>query len=792
MNKRYFIKNIFNRNMLSLLLILCFNKASGQQFSLRGKVTDSSKTAIQFSTITLLKMDNSIAKQTITDSLGLFEIKIEKGEYILVIDQFAKQLLKKNISIFYNTDLGNLEVTADVALGEVTIVSKKKIIEYQYDKIIFNVSNSPLKLGFDGLEVLKRSPGLRVNSQGNLLLRNENVLVLVNGRKINLSSEELNNYLSSLNSENIQRIEIQNLGMAETEAANSGGVVNIILKKIPTGFLTTLKASYSYRKKGLEAYSSGITNQLGFNKWSIYNKINYSDDHNLANFKSTTSFFADNGRNENFGYSNYQNKNFNTTTGVVFYPWQQHEIGAEVYYAQNKIYRNGLENLMVYSPALSAVSNNNSIYDNKNKLWNITLNYTFKQDDYGSYVKLIGDVGNNNLNNNNDVDTKYIFGTLNDNYSRYFTNAKSNFTNLQIDWLKKFVKAWEFALGAKYSQINRDNLLNIFINNNGILENGIGNQDFNNHEQIVSNYVTFAKQWQKKHSLKLGLRTEYTKINGTDIVNKTAVDKNYFDWFPSLFYNYLIKENHSISISYARRITRPSFRDLNPFVIKQNDFLFQTGNPNLQPQYTNKIDLNYNVKNNSFTLYGSFSNDLIVGVYTADNNITTYKPQNFGKSRNLGIDYSYNADINKWLYGSVSAGILDYNFEVAGIEHRRASFYSNIYARIKFNQSLFFDLFNNFFSKNQFFVTKSSSQYNLDITLQKNFWKDAGILKLSCSDIFNTLRDKNVSYYDKFNFSFYQKSSTRAFLISFIYTLKNNVKMEQKNIQSGNNNKDRL
>ncbi|MCT3759638.1 TonB-dependent receptor [Elizabethkingia anophelis] len=780
-------------SILFLFLLFFADNAVAQQYILKGKVVNQSKQPVEFVNISLIKDDKQIVRQTVTDSLGAFSLSAEAGYYILSGQQFNSELFRTNIELNKDTDIGIFKVTDVLELEGVTLEGKKKIIERKFDKLIFNVENSPLRQGYNGLEVLKRSPNLRVNPKGDILLRNESVMVLVNGRKMNFSSEELSNYLNSLNSDDIKSIEIQTLGAAETDASNTGGgVVNIILKKIPIGFKSTIRTSYSFLDKDHGGYTGGITNQFGATKWNIYNKINYSDNSNISRFNSKTDFLTSNGKNDNYGETDFQNKNFNTTTGIVFYPGKRHEIGAEIYYSNSKIQRNGWENLMVYNPVHSATSNNLSLYENQNELWNVTLNYLFKIGEKGSSIKFIGDFGNNKLDNNNEVDTKYTFGSLPDNNYKYLTDAKSTFTNFQVDWLQKFENNWELSLGLKYAGVNRDNLLNVFRKSNGLWIAADGDQNFENTETVFSNYISIAKQWAKKHNLKLGLRTESTKIAGIDNVNFTNVKKNYFDWFPNLYYSYSINDNQSISLSYARKITRPSFRELNPFVIKQNDFLYQTGNPDLQPQYVNRIDVSYSLKKHTFSLFGSFSDDLIVGAYSVNGNITYYKPQNFGKSRMTGFIHSFSGNIKKWLYANISTGVWYYDFEFNNSKHNRMSFYNSLSLQVKFNKTLNLDINNDYTSRTQGNVTEFRNQYSLDLALQKTIYNGAATLRLSWFDVFNTQRDKNVSKYGNFDFYFYSKKITSYPALTFTYNIKNNSKVDNKNIQKGNDNINRL
>ncbi len=778
----------------TLILVSFFFITSvyAQTVSLSGRFVDEKNTPLSFIEVIIYENEELVLTES-CDENGKFNFFIVPSKYKFVAESFGEILYEEEINIQEDTNLKDIKITnTSILLQDAVIVGTKPIFKQEYDKFIFNVENSPLKQGYDGLEVLKRSPKLQVNSKGSILLRNQSVLVLVNGRKMNMSGEELSNYLSSINSENIKSIEIQDVGSAETDASNSGGVINIVLKKTPTGFQSTIKTFYMHRNEENQLYSGGITNQFGSEKWNIYNKFNYRDDANLSKFNSTTRFYNNNGRNENGGETDYQNKNFNTTTGIVFYPNEKHEIGTEIYYSHGTIDRNGWENLEVYNPDLNAVSENKSIYFNKNIFWDVVANYSYKLDSLGSKIKIIADIGNNTIDNRNEVDTRYTFGNLEDNKNRFLTDAKSNFYNIQLDWNQKLKSNLEFSFGAKLSNVSRENELNTYLYENDWELTADGQENFENTENVLANYLSISTKLKEKHQLKIGLRTEYTDLKGNDFVNNTEVKQNYFDWFPNFFYAYQIKENQNLSFSYSRRIQRPSFRDLNPFIIKQNDFLYQIGNPNLHPQYTNKFDLTYQRKKQSFSLYADFTNDMIMGVYTTQGNISYYKPQNFGKMRNLGFDYSFYGDITKWLYSNISLGGWHYDFETQNLQNDRFSFYISTYSQVKFSKTFFLDVNNSFYSKNQFGVTQGAEQYQLDLALQKNILDGAGLIRIACEDVFNTSRDKNTSYYENFDFRFYQKRVTRSFVLMLIYTFKNKGKFNERNVQQGNDNKGRL
>jgi hypothetical protein len=359
--------------------------------------------------------------------------------------------------------------------------------------------------------------------------------------------------------------------------------------------------------------------------------------------------------------------------------------------------------------------------------------------------------------------------------------------------MKKMFKDSEINIGIKFLNFSRSNeFVNLtFQNNNWIVGNN-ASENFNNQETILANYFSIAKKWNKKNSLKIGLRTEYTNLKGQDLIENTTVIQNYFDFFPNLFYSYKLPSTNIVSFSYSKRIQRPSFRDLNPFVIKQNDFLFQKGNPNLRPQYTNKIDVSYQIKKQTFSLYTNFTNDIIAGVYSIEGNVSSYQPKNFGRELQIGIDYSYYGDVNKWLYANFTTGLWNYQFELENLKPSRFAFSNSLNLNVKFSKTFFLDVSQYFISTNQFQVTKSAEQYKLDLALQKNILKSAGLIRIVLEDVFDTFRDKNISTYQNFDFQFFQKRITRSWTFMFIYTFKNSNKFNTKAIDNKNDNKSRL
>jgi outer membrane receptor protein involved in Fe transport len=776
-----------------LILLLLAGLSAGAQVKLTGRVNDDAGKPVAYASVLLFTKDSVLLKNDLTNTEGRFSILIKPNDYLLKITLLGKLLYRQAIHLTGNTDLETLKVNITNELGMVTVSGQKPVIQQDLDKLIFNVENSPLKKGFNGLDVLARTPKLQVNSGGEVVLRNKTPDIYVNGRKLNLSGQDLASYLSSINAEMIKNIEIQTMGSAETDASANGGVVNINLKKPAKGFSSNLTTSYTYRKGNYWSDYAGINNNYGSDKWNFYSKLSYGKDNDFGTYTTTKHFSADNGSNVVDGSFSGNKRSINLLGGVVFYPDKKNEFGAEVYYNNAKGLYTTPELLTVFDPGLASISNNYRIEDFKNTVWYATANYTYKLDGLGSMLKFIGDIGRNQNQSENSTNTDYTFGGLPSSLTRYDINPLSDYYTLQGDLTKKFQKAgWQLRTGLKFSSVERDNKLATTVLPYDSLLTATGQENFTNRENITAGYITLSGKLDVRNSFRVGLRSEYTDLKGEDKISSQDVSQRYIGFFPRFYYGYAVSKDKTLSFSYSRSIQRPSFRDLNPFITKENDYSYISGNPDLKPQYSNNFDLSLQFPKQSISIYANRTNDLIAGVYSNIGNVTYYKPQNFGKQRQYGLDYNYYGDVTKWLYANASAGAYYYTFEQGSLHPDQFSFNSNLYARFKIAKTWSADMLNVFNSRFQNYVVSAAPQYRMDVSLQKDILSGKGTIKLACNDVFNTQRDKSFSTYDDFTLNFYQKRRTQSFMIMFIYNFSTNQKIKNKSVDNGNDVRGRL
>ncbi len=249
--------------------------------------------------------------------------------------------------------------------------------------------------------------------------------------------------------------------------------------------------------------------------------------------------------------------------------------------------------------------------------------------------------------------------------------------------------------------------------------------DFANRENILAGYVSLLDNWGKNET-KVGLRTENSRVKGLNRIHAESVHQNYTDFFPSFYYGYHLSADKNLSFSYSRNIGRPSFRDLNPFVVKTSDFSFIKGNPSLKPQYDDQIDVQYQTKKHALSLFGRFAQGYIT--YQASlsgGGIKTWQPLNFGSERVFAMDYDYSGNLSDWLFINFSLQVKYYEFALKdkALQSHRISFYNGLYARLKLSKSLSFDISSHCYSPYQFSTTENKGYYKLDLSIQKAFLK---------------------------------------------------------------------
>ncbi|TXJ24715.1 MAG: TonB-dependent receptor [Chitinophagaceae bacterium] len=795
-------RDIFMLYMKTATLLLLFfitsaHYACSQVIS--GHVATANEKPLSLVSVALLK-DSSFIAGAVTNESGDFQLKANFSEgttYTVQLSLIGYQPFSKKFTWPDATSLTKLILLdRENTLGEVVVSSKKPLVTRRSDRYIVNVENSYLANGNSGLDVLQRSPGLWVSPDGSIRITGgQTVTVMINDVVQRMGSAELADFLRSLRSEDISKIEVIPNPPAEFEAASSGGIVHIILKKSRRDGLTgTLSAQY--KQQNSDPYSAlGASLDYKLKQLYLFGGYNFNNDQNA--YKGWTNVLYPDKSNI---YNNTRRYNNNTRhqfrAGLVYDFSANHSINFQMIGVANKLiqsFHSGLEYTM---PAEKVTGN--AISDWRRKPWqaSYTLNYGWKMDTMGSQLRIIADYTTSTKKEVNELNSTYS-DPLRDQYYRTNTPSNTGLSSIQADYTKALRNQSAIKSGIKYVYTDRGNtVLTERFRDNDWTKDPAASNEFQYTEALLMFYGSFEKVFNKT-SIKAGLRGEKTWAEGYSITLDQTINREYFGWFPSLFITHSFNEEkgNSLSLNYSRRVRRPGYNDLNPYRLQVHDFTVLTGNPNLMPQYTHSVRGGYTYLQNytASVYFQSTSNYIAQTASTIDNNIIEYKSKNYPNSTEYGIALEASIGITKNWNSRNSFMAYRFSNDLDTVRVSQQSFSFQTIQMITWKKVADFDMFLEYTSP---YIRANNRQYEIfyiDIGITRKLWKDRGRLRFYVSDIFNTFREKELTQFNNTRIDFYQKRPTRTFGLSLAYTFRAGKAFTKKRIDQNNSDeKNRL
>lgn len=732
---------------------------------------------------------------------------------IILTQNIKAQELKNNKIINDSNAVKKTLISSDSVhqLKQVVVSSKKPLYEVKIDKTVVNVDASPSNVGTNVIEVLEKAPGVNVDKDGNISLKGKNaVLVMIDGRPSYLTPADLYNYLKSLPSTAIDQIELMTNPPAKYDASGNAGVINIKTKKNKTmGFNGTYNASIgqgvynrhsnslnlNYRKNKLNIFSNmSYSNWGGFNNLKILRK--YKDDNNIVKAIFDQSAFAKNKEDNNinvkigFDYS-ISNK---TNIGAILSGF----VNPESSFNDNISLLKNVENKID-----SIVNSKNSITNTwKNISTNFYLQHKF--DSLGKELSIDIDASTFNSNSN----SLLINSILNaDNSFRSKEELLGKFpidiqiVSIKSDYTYPLKNKGKVELGAKSSYVETTNEANFF----NILPLGQTidynkTNSFNYKENINAAYLNYSKEI-KKWGFQLGLRAENTNSNGYQKGNAQRTDssftRSYTNLFPTSYITYTANEKNQYTINFGRRIDRPSYQDLNPFVFYLDNFTYNKGNPFLQPQISNNVELAYTY--NQFittTLNYSVTNKIFQESMIQDGYATIVQTNNIGIKTNYGISTNIQYEAKKIFSSNIYLAYTHDNYkgEVAGdkLDLSADMYLISLNNQFKFNKGWSAELSGWYRTKGvegQLLINPLSQ---VNMALQKQVLKNKGTFKFGVRDIFLTNFPSGIIRFSKTEANFSNRRDSRIFSLSFTYRFGKSFKAVSKKVTGAEDEKSRI
>ncbi len=776
-----------------LLPLFCLAQTS---FKLRGKIVDE-KSSIAWTDVVILNQEGKIINRTTSKADGSFELILNKGFYKMKINAQGYDEFEKEITIAKEINLGLIILKDNVTnLAEVVIQSRKNTIEQKTDRLVYNLENNVTNVAGDALSAINTAPGVVVQNNAINILGKGTSRVMIDGRMIELTGEELNNFLKSISASDIKNIEIISNPSSKYEAEGNGGLINIIMKKgARDSWKNTITASYDQNKYGIYAlrnnffynknkfrFSASVNGKTGYR--SIEENLDMYFVEGLSKMSVKTKLNEDNVSGKLALDYDLSEK---TTIGFQFLkdksnPDFDSDIRINQYNTQND-----LESYVINESFLDRKTGNHTYNLHLiTKLDSLNRKIAFDVDYFTYNSKFDRDfVANNYASDGTFIDVNQS--------ARNLSNQDIDNLSFKAD-MEHPLKALNLSYGAKvsFTKSNSDVVFFNTITGTPELDTNQTNQ-FKYTENNQAIYISADKKVNEKWNFQLGLRLENTQTNGFSVNLNQETVNNYLKLFPTFYASYNKNDNNSFSLNFGRRIRRPNFNLLNPFRVYISSNSYSEGNPFLKPSFSDNFEFSHSYKKILRT--SIFLNAITDGygvIFTANPETLTQivSRENYFKGINYGIEETYSASFADWWQSENSLYFLSSDIKfikdinATPVNGLQVNFSTNNTFSLGRTTKLQVDF--NYTSpyKSGLYATGYTS--SLNIGFKQDLLNKSMQIAFLVNDIFNTsyLKD-DVSIVNGVKQVYSQNESNRFARLSVVYNF-GNKKIDVNQRKSGN------
>jgi len=803
------------KQFLNILILMSLGFSSfAQSF---GKVSGSIKDGgnqqvIDASAISLLHYkDSTLVKTTVTDKEGNFYFdNIKEGSYVVMATSTGhSKVYSSLITISPENQNGTTGVLQLLPLSknmkEVVVNSKRPFIERKLDKTILNVEASITNTGSTAMEVLEKAPGVSVDKDGNISLKGkQGVIIMMDGKPTYMSGADLANFLRNLPSSNLDQIEIMTNPSAKYDASGNSGIINIKTKKNKqVGFNGSLSTAFgqgvysktnnslnlNYRKGKINLFGTVSGNYRGnFQQLNIHRRYKNDDNSTKAIFDQE-SFAKKNRYNYNakLGMDFYANKK--TTLGLVLtgYTTPGDEKGTNTSFLKSST---GNVDSIVTAERFEK-------YTWKNGAVNLNMRHSF--DSTGreltadiDYLRYIADKDQLFTNNRYNPDWSKKSGNI----LKGELPSDIKIYSAKLDYSHPLKNEFKMDAGLKYSYVTTDNDAGYFIILNDVKEVDYDKTNkFQYKENVNAAYINFSKTI-KKWGFQAGLRAENTNYEGRQFGNAqhpeqdSSFKNDYTNLFPTAYVSYSANKKNQFGISYGRRINRPDYEDLNPFLFFLDEYTAGAGNPFLRPMYSHVFEVSHTYDQYlTTTLNYNRTTDLFNETFEEKGFMTIVRQGNYGLNNNISLSVNAQIPVAKW-----------WNMNVYS-EGRYQQFKGELYGKqLDIAGTTYLANVNNQFTFKKGWSAEVSGWYRtkgiegqiiiqplgqLNAGIQKQVMKNKATLKLSVRDILRSSNGKGNINFQNTEASFANWNDSRVATISFNYRFGKPIKGLQKRKTGG-------
>lgn len=746
-----------------------FNFAQDQGKGLiKGVVVDNGTGAfLPYATVAILNESQDIFAGGITDENGKFEVPIVFGSYTILVEFLGYEAYRSEIfTISRNNtllDFGNIGLSSGLSqLNEVIIQGEKPLMELSLDKRIFNVGEDLANAGRTTADILMNLPSVTVDSQGNVRLRgSDNVRILVDGKPSGLVSFKGSQGLQQLPASMVERVEIITNPSARYEAEGMAGVINIILKKennqgfngsfeVIAGTPTNLglSANLNYRHKKINWFINyGVARRKILREGTLYQEA-FGGDTLFISKQETDGRLYTLDNNVRAGLDYYFNEKSVLTGSYLLRRSDANRI-TDIRYND---FLFDAENLQSYS-----LRRQNEKEKEPNSEILLTYKRSFEQKGHELTTIL---TYLDYWENSDQVFTENTFspeGISIPSRSLLQTSINDEFEKqylIQVDYTKPIGSDGKLETGLRSSFRNMENDFVVKERDEQGNFNPIPGLEniFLYQENIHALYGILGNK-TKKLSYQGGMRAEWTDVKTTLVKTDEVNPRDYLNLFPSAHLTYNIDKENGMQLSYSRRVRRPFYNDLSPFMTFSDARNFFSGNPDLDPEFTDAIELGhikYFEKGTLFsTLFYRNTTDKIERIRTVDNEgNATIRPENLLGEQSFGLEFATDYQIFPWwkidfnmnfFYAAVDGSNIQNTFTATTY-----SWNARQNSRFNFGKGITAQIRSNYEGRQRIAQGIRKGIFFMDISASKEVLKRRGTLILNIADVFNSRRDRYI------------------------------------------------
>ena len=748
------MKNFALTFVLLAFSICLSNILKAHAATISGKIEDTSGEAVPFANIILLNLPDSSINTGVTSGM--------EGEFQLPVKEEGSYLLKVTMMGFegYYREITPKEATNGLDMGTLVLNEKSEVLKAvevnarrpQYishpDKLVMDVENTSLHDGSTAFDVLSKAPGVWVDQNGQLSLNGKKgVRILLNGRAVYLTGEELRSMLEGMSSESIKNIEVIDNPSAKYDAEGAGGVININLKTdSKSGLNGAFFTNYNYN--GFHAGQAGLNLNGRKNRFSGFLNANYGNSIFMREMDTRRTLKATNFEITQMVEDRRSSLKPNLDAGVDYQISKRDRIGMN--YRGSGVAFNGdwntKNNILEDGVELQADAFNKTKRTRSNHMYNVHYSHDF-----------------NHLDSKFNINVHYadLNSTSSSSFNNYFTQNQNQWQeelsagntsyfdiySIQGDYEMNIpgIDA-KLESGSKYSLVKSENTL-AFYTHEGHEKayDSVRSNNFNYTEQIKAGYVSVNKKVSDKTTIKGGLRAEHTQVNGRSLQAGEDVNRNFISFFPSLFVQHKLSEKYEVNFSYSRRITRANYKWLNPGIMYTDPYSYIQGNPLLRSQYTHGFSFTQVFAQQvNLSLGYDIAKDFIgeMPLQDPETNQTVFSIRNYDRMQNINLRLLAPVQVtNKWQSNSqLIVAHQQFNTMVEGQAQLNVqnmfSFRST--QSITLPKDIVLDLLTAYQGPVAHGVYRISSYWYVDLAVKKSFMDKKLDLSLNFTDVFRT------------------------------------------------------